>query len=63
MNPPILVKTPAQRSFAQQLSRLEAYCAITGNTLDDCIVAALQDYIDVVVEAKISQFDKLTESA
>lgn len=56
-----LVKPPAQRSFAEQITKLELFCTITGLTLDDCVLAALNDYVDVVVAARLSQFEILTD--
>ena len=58
-----LVRTDAHRSFAQRMAKLEVYCNLTGITLDEAVREALIDYIDVTVEARISQFDKLIAEA
>ena len=53
----LLRSLPAHRSFGQVMAKLEVYTCLTGKTIDECVVEALTDYVDVVVEARISQFE------
>lgn len=53
-----LVRTHAQQSFAQKMAKLEIYCLLTGKTVEDCLKDALEDYINVVVEAKLDNLDQ-----
>jgi len=61
-NAPIMslqVVKASQTGFAQTLAKLNLYAELTGKTIDQCVIEALTDYVDTVVAAKISHFEKL----
>jgi len=53
-----LVKCFPEESFAQKIAKLNLYAELTGKTMEECVRDALYDYVDVVVEAKLSQIEK-----